>query len=72
MPELKKKKVGWGAKKPAATPLSVEELVRKKREADAAAAKVCLFYCCEILCAMLHCAKRASREDLRLTHCLLF
>ncbi|KAL3466098.1 hypothetical protein BJX64DRAFT_274857 [Aspergillus heterothallicus] len=39
MPELKKKKVGWGAKKPAATPLSVEELVRKKREADAAAAK---------------------------------
>jgi hypothetical protein len=24
-----------------ATPLSVEELVRKKREADAAAAKVC-------------------------------
>ncbi|PYH40504.1 mRNA splicing protein PRP28 [Aspergillus saccharolyticus JOP 1030-1] len=39
-PELKKKKVGWGApKKPAATPLSVEELVRKKREADAAAAK---------------------------------
>jgi ATP-dependent RNA helicase DDX23/PRP28 len=45
MPELKKKKVGWGAKKPAATPLSVEELVRKKREADAAAAKVCLFYC---------------------------
>lgn len=40
-PEPKKKKVGWGAKKPAATPLSVEELVRKKREADAAAARVC-------------------------------
>ncbi|PYI22325.1 Pre-mRNA-splicing ATP-dependent RNA helicase prp28 [Aspergillus japonicus CBS 114.51] len=39
-PESKKKKVGWGApKRPAATPLSVEELVRKKREADAAAAK---------------------------------
>ncbi|OGM40055.1 pre-mRNA-splicing ATP-dependent RNA helicase PRP28 [Aspergillus bombycis] len=37
--EPKKKKVGWGAKKPAATPLSVEELVRKKREADAAAAR---------------------------------
>lgn len=42
-PEAKrKKKQGWGsgAKKPASTPLSVEELVRKKREADAAAAKV--------------------------------
>ena len=39
-PETKKKKQGWGAKKPASTPLSVEELVRKKREADAAAAKV--------------------------------
>ncbi|KAI9037007.1 mRNA splicing protein PRP28 [Aspergillus affinis] len=40
-PELpkKKKKVGWGTKHPASTPLSVEELVRKKREADAAAAK---------------------------------
>ena len=38
--EPKKKKVGWGTKQPAATPLSVEELVRKKREADAAAAKV--------------------------------
>ena len=43
-PEVpKKKKVGWGGtKRPAATPLSVEELVRKKREADAAAEKVCL------------------------------
>lgn len=39
-PQGKKKKVGWGAKRPATTPLSVEELVRKKREADAAAAKV--------------------------------
>lgn len=40
-PKSKKKKQGWGsgAKKPASTPLSVEELVRKKREADAAAAK---------------------------------
>ncbi|KAI2883387.1 hypothetical protein CBS11852_9192 [Aspergillus niger] len=37
--EPKKKKVGWGTKRPAPTPLSVEELVRKKREADAAAAK---------------------------------
>ncbi|KAL4960416.1 uncharacterized protein BDV14DRAFT_192998 [Aspergillus stella-maris] len=37
-PQVKKKK-GWGAKPPAATPLSVEELVRKKREADAAAAR---------------------------------
>ncbi|KAJ5095946.1 pre-mRNA-splicing ATP-dependent RNA helicase PRP28 [Penicillium alfredii] len=35
----KKKKAGWGAKRPAATPLSVEELIRKKKEADAAAAK---------------------------------
>jgi ATP-dependent RNA helicase DDX23/PRP28 len=39
-PEPKKKKLGWGSKRPAAAPLSVEELVRKKREADAAAAKV--------------------------------
>lgn len=39
----KKKKLGWGAKAPAATPLSVEELLRKKREADAAAAKVCIY-----------------------------
>ncbi|KAL4773852.1 hypothetical protein BDW60DRAFT_215345 [Aspergillus nidulans var. acristatus] len=38
-PEVKKKKVGWGTKRPATTPLSVEELVRKKREADAAAAR---------------------------------
>ncbi|EAW10368.1 mRNA splicing protein PRP28 [Aspergillus clavatus NRRL 1] len=38
-PLEKKKKAGWGAKRAAATPLSVEELVRKKREADAAAAK---------------------------------
>ncbi|KAB8239605.1 mRNA splicing protein PRP28 [Aspergillus alliaceus] len=38
-PEPKKKKLGWGAKKPVATPLSVDELVRKKREADAAAAR---------------------------------
>ncbi|KAL2859844.1 mRNA splicing protein PRP28 [Aspergillus lucknowensis] len=37
--EVKKKKLGWGSKRPTTTPLSVEELVRKKREADAAAAK---------------------------------
>lgn len=42
--ETKKKKQGWGAKKPAATPLSVEELIRKKKEADAATAKVCSCY----------------------------
>ncbi|KAJ5615911.1 hypothetical protein N7537_001025 [Penicillium hordei] len=35
----KKQKLGWGAKKPAVTPLSVEDLIRKKREADAATAK---------------------------------
>jgi hypothetical protein len=29
-------------KKPAATPLSVEELIRKKKEAEAASAKVSL------------------------------
>lgn len=40
--ETTKKKQGWGVKKPAATPLSVEELIRKKKEADAAAAKVSL------------------------------
>ncbi|CAI7574074.1 unnamed protein product [Penicillium bialowiezense] len=37
--EDKPKKQGWGAKKPAAKPLSVEELIRKKKEADAAASK---------------------------------
>ena len=39
--ETKKAKKGWGAtKRPAATPLSVEDLIQKKKEADAAAAKV--------------------------------
>ena len=39
--ETKKDKKGWGApKRPAATPLSVEDLIQKKKEADAAAAKV--------------------------------
>lgn len=39
--ETKKgQKQGWGAKRPAATPLSVEELIRKKKDADAATAKV--------------------------------
>lgn len=42
--EVKKKKLGWGAKKPAAAPLSVEDLIKKKKDADAAAAKVCLPY----------------------------
>ncbi|KAJ5389717.1 Pre-mRNA-splicing ATP-dependent RNA helicase prp28 [Penicillium cataractarum] len=37
--EVKKKKLGWGAKKPAAAPLSVEDLIKKKKDADAAAAK---------------------------------
>lgn len=41
--EMNKKKLGWEAKRPATTPLSVEELIKKKREADAATAKVCLF-----------------------------
>ena len=36
----KKKKMGWGAQ-PKTAPLSVEELLRKKREADEAASKVC-------------------------------
>ena len=40
-PPVKKKKTGWGSQ-PKATPLSVEELLRKKREADEAASKVCL------------------------------
>jgi ATP-dependent RNA helicase DDX23/PRP28 len=39
-PPVKKKKTGWGSQ-PKATPLSVEELLRKKREADEAASKVC-------------------------------
>ncbi|KAJ5579779.1 Pre-mRNA-splicing ATP-dependent RNA helicase prp28 [Penicillium hispanicum] len=37
--ETKKRKSGWGTKRPAATPLSVEDLIRQKKEADAAAAK---------------------------------
>ncbi|EED16495.1 DEAD/DEAH box helicase, putative [Talaromyces stipitatus ATCC 10500] len=37
-PVVKKKKAGWGSSA-AAKPLSVEELLRKKREADAAASK---------------------------------
>lgn len=36
----KKKKTGWGAQ-PKTAPLSVEELLKKKREADEAASKVC-------------------------------
>lgn len=38
--ETTKKKQGWGSKRPAAAPLSVEDLIRKKKEAEAAAAKV--------------------------------
>ncbi|KAJ5526195.1 Helicase C-terminal [Penicillium frequentans] len=37
--ETTKKKQGWGSKRPAAAPLSVEDLIRKKKEAEAAAAK---------------------------------
>ncbi|KAJ5646491.1 Pre-mRNA-splicing ATP-dependent RNA helicase prp28 [Penicillium lividum] len=37
--ESTKKKQGWGSKRPAAAPLSVEDLIRKKKEAEAAAAK---------------------------------
>ncbi|CAG8110113.1 unnamed protein product [Penicillium olsonii] len=37
--ENSKKKQGWGVKKAAIKPLSVEELIRKKKEADAATAK---------------------------------
>ncbi|EGC41458.1 pre-mRNA-splicing ATP-dependent RNA helicase PRP28 [Histoplasma capsulatum var. duboisii H88] len=37
-PATKRKKVGWGSQR-SATPLSVEELLRKKREADEAASK---------------------------------
>jgi len=37
---VKKKKQGWGTSG-TRQPLSVEELLRKKREADEAAAKVC-------------------------------
>ncbi|KAF2810546.1 U5 snRNP-like RNA helicase subunit [Mytilinidion resinicola] len=34
-----KQKKGWGAAKPKAQPLSIEEILKKKKEADAAAAK---------------------------------
>ena len=37
---VKEKKLGWASR--ARQPLSVEEILRKKREADEAAAKVCL------------------------------
>lgn len=36
-----KKKLGWGAAK-SRGPLSIEEILQKKKEADEAAAKVCL------------------------------
>lgn len=62
-PQVKKKKVGWGAKRPASTPLSVEELVRKKREADAAAAKV-HFFLSSSLCVVIYVAKVLSEEGL--------
>lgn len=40
VPAVKKKNAGWGSQlKPA--PLSVEDLLRKKREAEEAASKVC-------------------------------
>ncbi len=39
IPVVKKKKTGWGSQ-PKAAPLSVEELLRKKREAEEAASKV--------------------------------
>jgi hypothetical protein len=37
---VKKKKQGWGTSS-TRQPLSVEELLRKKKEADEVAAKVC-------------------------------
>ena len=40
----KKTKVGWGTK-PKKTPLSIEDVLRKKKEAAAAAAKVCNCLC---------------------------
>lgn len=36
---VKKKKTGWGSQ-PKAAPLSVEDILRKKREAEEAASKV--------------------------------
>jgi len=39
IPAPKKRKLGWGAPKLKSTPLNVEELVRKKREADEAASR---------------------------------
>ncbi len=38
-PEVKKRKAGWGAP-PSRQPLSVEEILRKKKEVDEAASKV--------------------------------
>ncbi|KAF2142213.1 uncharacterized protein K452DRAFT_298198 [Aplosporella prunicola CBS 121167] len=38
-PEVPPKKKGWGAPKPKKEPLSIEEILKKKKEADAAAAK---------------------------------
>lgn len=46
---MPKKKKGWGSSSSAPKPLSVEELLRKKREADAAAAKVSIFVRMSIL-----------------------
>lgn len=51
-PAAKKKKTGWGSQ-PKAMPLSVEELLRKKREADEAASKVCFTApCYDIRCTL--------------------
>jgi ATP-dependent RNA helicase DDX23/PRP28 len=46
--EKKKRKAGWDSQKSTA-PLSVEELLRKKREADAAAAKVWQYFLPHVL-----------------------
>jgi ATP-dependent RNA helicase DDX23/PRP28 len=40
-PVALRQKKGWGTVKPKTEPLSIEEILKKKREADAAAAKVC-------------------------------
>jgi ATP-dependent RNA helicase DDX23/PRP28 len=50
--EKKRKRVGWDLQR-SATPLSVEDLLRKKREADAAAAKVCQEWTLKFLAPLL-------------------